>query len=96
MNVSLASAGLGGNHAARQHLGPLVEQEEAAGQAARSFSIEDVGLRHLKTPSEIERILHLREAIDLSALTANGSEFRALEKKETKSALSADSNSRAR
>ncbi len=44
--------------------------------------IESIVLRHLRTPEEIEAILHLRGAIDLSA-HASGVDFLSLEKKET-------------
>ncbi len=54
--------------------------------------IEEFGLRHLKTASEIERILHLREAIDLSVHSRGHSDFISLEKKETSAALSAHSS----
>lgn len=45
--------------------------------------MDAVELRHLKTPGEIARILHLRDEIDLSVHTAAGSAFAQLEKKET-------------
>jgi len=92
MNVSLASSGLGGAHAARannQHATQLPD-EGNTGRAA--IAVEEIGLRHLRTPAEIERILHLREAIDLSVHSAAGCEFRALEKKEMSAVLSARSN----
>lgn len=47
------------------------------------FNSEDIVLRHLKTPSEIASVLHLRDEIDLSAHAACGARFAALEKKET-------------
>lgn len=43
----------------------------------------DVRLVHLRTPAQIERVLPLREEIDLSAHTAAGRSFHELEKKET-------------
>ncbi|AEG93110.1 hypothetical protein [Ramlibacter tataouinensis] len=46
-------------------------------------SIQDVVLRHLKTPAEIASVLHLREEIDLSVHAAAGPQFAVLEKKET-------------
>ena len=52
----------------------------------------DVRLRHLRTPGEIERVLPLREEIDLSAHTAAGRSFHELEKKETSWASSARSS----
>lgn len=48
-------------------------------------SIEAVVLRHLRTPQEIDSILHLRENIDLSVLSGIDSDFLDLEKKETNS-----------
>ena len=51
--------------------------------------IEAVTLRHLKTSSEIESVLHLREEIDLSVHASASSNFAALEKKETNWGLSA-------
>ena len=54
--------------------------------------IEAVTLRHLKTSSEIESVLHLREEIDLSVHASASSNFAALEKKETNWGLSAHSS----
>jgi hypothetical protein len=56
------------------------------------LSIEEFGLRHLKTPVEIEEILHLRKAIDLSVHSRALANFLALEKKETSAVLSVPSN----
>lgn len=56
---------------------------------AASPAIGSVVLRHLRTPAEIESILHLRGEIDLSAHTAD---FLSLEKKETSWGSSARSN----
>ena len=48
---------------------------------------EHVVLRHLRSPAEIESVLHLRDEIDLSVHTAAGRQpFEALEKKETNAA----------
>lgn len=44
---------------------------------------DQVVLRHLVTPKQIEAVLPLREGIDLSAHAAAGDAFFALEKKET-------------
>jgi hypothetical protein len=44
---------------------------------------EGVVLRHLRTPAEIESVLHLREEIDLSVHASASSNFASLEKKET-------------
>lgn len=44
---------------------------------------DQVVLRHLKTPREIEAVLPLRDGIDLSAHAAAGAAFLSLEKKET-------------
>lgn len=44
---------------------------------------DEVTLRHLRTPSEISTVLHLREEIDLSAHAASAADFASLEKKET-------------
>jgi hypothetical protein len=49
-------------------------------------AIESVVLRHLRSPAEIEAILHLRDEIDLSAHNSAGSNFLSLEKKEMSSA----------
>lgn len=46
------------------------------------FSIDDVVVRHLRTPAEVAGVLHLREEIDLSVHAAQGPQFEALEKKE--------------
>jgi hypothetical protein len=55
-------------------------------------AIDRVVLRHLKTESAIRTVLPLREEIDLSAHLGAGSNFRALEKKETSWDLSAHSS----
>lgn len=44
---------------------------------------DEVTLRHLRTPSQVSTVLHLREEIDLSAHAAAASDFADLEKKET-------------
>jgi hypothetical protein len=96
MNTSVASGlgkvrSAGANHQVTQ----LPDEDGASGfttAPAVSFAAAEVGLRHLKTPGEIERILHLRDAIDLSAHGAARPEFRALEKKETSAASSAPLN----
>ncbi|MDB5870961.1 MAG: hypothetical protein JWQ07_403 [Ramlibacter sp.] len=44
---------------------------------------DTVVLRHLKSRSEIETVLHLRDEIDLSAHNSASSNFVAIEKKET-------------
>ena len=49
--------------------------------AAEPHGIEAVVLRHLKTASEIESVMHLRDEIDLSVHAS--ASFGALEKKET-------------
>lgn len=56
------------------------------------LGIQEFGLRHLRTSSEIEKILHLREAIDLSVHTRAHTDFLALEKKETSAVSSGPSN----
>ena len=56
------------------------------------LDVDSVVLRALKTPSEIEAVLHLRDEIDLSAHHGAGN-FRSLEKKETSWVLCAPSNS---
>lgn len=58
------------------------------GERPASFAVDELELRHLQTRSEIETILHLREAIDLSAHSGAGSQFLAREKKATSVALS--------
>jgi hypothetical protein len=56
-------------------------------------AVESVVLRHLRSPAEIEAILHLRDEIDLSAHNSAGSNFSSLEKKETSWGSSAHSSS---
>ena len=53
---------------------------------------DQVVLRHLVTPQEIEAVLPLREGIDLSAHAAAGDAFLSLEKKETSWVSSARSS----
>ena len=65
----------------------------AALQGRRPFSIDDLVLRHLRTPAEIAGVLHLREEIDLSVHAAAGPQFATLEKKETSAGLCSASNS---
>jgi hypothetical protein len=50
---------------------------------------DEVTLRHLRTPSQIRAVLHLREEIDLSVHAAVASNFAELEKKETYAGSSA-------
>ena len=59
------------------------------GERRHPLGIEEFGLRHLKTFSEIQEILYLREAIDLSV---HSHAHLALEKKETSVASSGRSN----
>ena len=54
-----------------------------------------VVLHPLRTPSEVEEIVHLRGEIDLSVHAAAGPQFELLEKKETSAASCAASNSAA-
>jgi len=65
----------------------------AVAQGRRPFSIEDLVLRHLRTPAEIAGVLHLREEIDLSVHAAAGPHFATLEKKETSAVLCSALNS---
>ena len=46
-------------------------------------AFDSVVLRHLKTPAEIESVMHLRGEIDLSVHASASSDFASLEKKET-------------
>jgi len=52
-------------------------------------SHDEVTLRHLRTPSQVRTVLHLREEIDLSVHAAAASDFADLEKKETSAGSSA-------
>ena len=61
---------------------PARHLPQAFGSQPQSFS-DRVQLRHLRTHAEIEKVLPLRQEIDLSA-HAMGDEFLRLEKKETK------------
>jgi hypothetical protein len=54
-----------------------------------------VTLRHLRTRAEIERVLPLRDGIDLSVHQAAGGQFELLEKKETNWVSSVRSSSMA-
>lgn len=65
---------------------------QSVGACAPMMS-ERLSIRQLRTPAEIEAILHLREAIDLSVHAASGPEFIAREKKETRAASWARSSS---
>jgi hypothetical protein len=56
---------------------------------------DGVVLRHLKTESEIESVMHLRDEIDLSVHASASSHFASLEKKETSWGLSSHSSSTA-
>lgn len=62
---------------------PAARSFEMMPSLAAPSGIECVVLRPLRTASEIEAILHLRDQIDLSAHTGAGTDFRSLEKKET-------------
>ena len=61
-----------------------------------AVSIDKLAVRHLRTRSEIEEILHLRDGIDLSVHCAAGSNFIAAEKKEMNVASLALSSCRVR
>lgn len=52
-------------------------------------------LHRLRTPEQVDSVLHLRDAIDLSVHAAAGSQFLHLEKKETSWASSWRSSSTA-
>jgi hypothetical protein len=65
----------------------------AALQGRRPFSIDDLVLRHLRTPAEIAGVLHLRDEIDLSVHAAAGPHFATLEKKKTSAGLCSALNS---
>lgn len=54
---------------------------------------QQLAIRHLRTRAEIETIMHLRDAIDLSVHAA-APQFLAREKKETNAVLSGLSNCR--
>ncbi len=74
---------------------PLVSASpELWNQRVRPDAMKDVSLRHLKTRREVEAILHMREGIDLSALTGDRG-FLTLEKKEMRVASSSGSTSTA-
>lgn len=51
--------------------------------------VDEIHFRHLETPLEIRRVLHLREELSLPSAIREDPEFVAREKKETKSASSA-------
>ena len=105
MDFSLAP-GFGMSHAARTNnhqVSGIAGDEDGRGRVsqaapttANASGMEEVALRHLKTSAEIEQILHLREAIDLSVHSAGSPDFRLLEKKETNAGSSAGSNFKAR
>jgi hypothetical protein len=59
----------------------------AALQGRRPFCTDDIVLRHLSDSAAIERVLHLRDEIDLSVHAAAGPQFATVEKKETSAAL---------
>jgi hypothetical protein len=102
MNASMGSmaglsapAGMAGiaSQAAGQHRAWLdAGLAASAPHAEHPFPIEELGLRHLKTPEEIGQIFYLRKAIDLSVHTRALADFLALEKKETSAASSVPSN----
>ena len=75
----------------------LQRSHSAAGlQPRQALNINDVVLHHLRTPTQIHAITHLRDEIDLSVHAAAGREhFERLEKKETSAASSAASKWRA-
>jgi hypothetical protein len=62
--------------------------------AGQPMAIDQLSVRHLTSAPEIEKILHLREEIDLSAHSPAGPAFRELEKKETSAGSSVRSNSK--
>lgn len=61
----------------------------APSQVARTaIAIDELAICHLRTHSEIERILHLRKAIDLTVHAAAGAQFAEREKKVMSAGLS--------
>src|SRR5215208_2938945 len=89
---------VGVNGHAAQSAGQAIFFEPGSGTTApacdggNAVSVQEFALRHLKTPAEIEEILHLRKAIDLSVHSHAPTNFVALEKKETSAVLSGPSN----
>src|SRR4051812_34471698 len=81
MNTALAGLDRPSGRGAPPHAAPMPSQDGR------------VVLHHLRTPSEIEEIVHLRGEIDLSVHAAAGPQFERLEKKETSAASCAASNS---
>jgi len=72
----------------------MLTQSDAAQRMVLSGGLSVIGshnevtLRHLRTPSQIQSVLHLREEIDLSVHAAAASNFADLEKKEMSAASS--------
>ncbi len=60
--------------------GPFAESDEP--------QVDEIRLRHLKTPLEISQVMHLREELNLPTAIRDDPAFADREKKETKSALS--------
>ena len=81
MNTALAGPSRSSGHALPPLAVPMPSQPAG------------VVLHHLRTPSEIAEIVHLRGEIDLSVHAAAGPHFERLEKKETSAGSSAVSNS---
>ena len=83
--------------------GPLAGVQHASSHASThapsgargTLPLDKLRLRHLRTASEIQSIVHLRDEIDLSVHAAAGPQFEALEKKETSAASSAVSSTKA-
>ena len=73
---------------------PLAPLHSPSG-ARGTLPLDKLRLRHLRSASEIQSIVHLRDEIDLSVHAAAGPHFEALEKKETSAASSAVSSTAA-
>jgi hypothetical protein len=102
MNSSTGSLagrfGVGMNGHAAQSASQAIFFEPGSATAAPACgednrrSVQEFALRHLKSRAEIEEILHLRKAIDLSVHSHAPTDFVALEKKETSAVSSGPSN----
>lgn len=73
------------------YLPPPFDEVPVLPPASTDVQADEVNFRHLRTPTEISRVLHLRDEIRLPAAARADAAFATREKKETRWAWSGPS-----
>ena len=66
---------------------PLAENRPTGTPSFNDAALDELRFRQLRTPSEVSRVLHLRQELRLPETALNDAGFAAREKKETRSDL---------